>query len=59
MRSLLVAHRPKLVIEVHDGVDRTCLLDELQAVGYTREFTAVDPKSSTDTLVSDRSYWFS
>ncbi len=36
MTELLKAHHPKLVVEVHNGIDRGVLLDLLESCGYPR-----------------------
>jgi len=43
MAELLTRARPKLVVEVHGGIDRTQLLDLIESVGYTRRGTPVEP----------------
>ena len=41
MKGLLNSDRPKLVVEVHGGVDRTALLDLLEGCGYNRRGTPI------------------
>jgi hypothetical protein len=41
MTELLKLYHPKLVIELHSGVDRTVLLDLLERCGYGRQGTPV------------------
>lgn len=60
MEQLLRRHRPKLVIEFHRGVDRSAILDLLEAVGYRRQPTAIEPQfdESLPQLLDDHSYAF-
>lgn len=60
MQLALAAQKPKLVIELHHGVDRTALLDLLRSVGYTQAAIAVQPAAgeSTPRWLDDRSYAF-
>jgi FkbM family methyltransferase len=41
MTGLLKMHHPKLVVELHSGVDRTALLELLERCGYSRHGTPV------------------
>lgn len=43
MSRLLRAHRPKLVVEIHRGVDRSQLLDAIENAGYSRCATLIEP----------------
>lgn len=43
MKSILMTYKPKLVIEVHQGVDRQRLLGVLGSVGYSLEGVPVEP----------------
>ena len=60
MEQLLRRHRPNLVIEFHRGVDRSAILDLLDAVGYCRQPIAIEPQldDSPTQLLDDRSYAF-
>jgi len=60
MVGLLREWLPKLVIEVHRGVDRRALLDVLASVGYTEGGVAVEPALGQVAAVylDDRSYSF-
>lgn len=61
MGRLLREFRPKLVIELHRGVDRGRLLDLLDACGYPRVAFPIDP-APTETeaeYLDDRSYYWS
>jgi FkbM family methyltransferase len=58
MRNLLYAHRPKLIVEVHEGVDRNRLLNELEASGYQRDFEPIDRASPAKIMLNDHSYAF-
>jgi FkbM family methyltransferase len=48
MIGLLAAYSPKLVIELHAGVDRSALLDLLQQCGYERKCAPVFPAFDED-----------
>jgi Methyltransferase FkbM domain len=41
MKMLLKTYHPKLVVELHSGVDRTALLDLLETCGYSRRATPI------------------
>jgi FkbM family methyltransferase len=43
MMVLLSQFKPKLVVEFHTGVDRTCLLDLIDQAGYPRRGTPIEP----------------
>jgi FkbM family methyltransferase len=60
MDELLKAYKPKLVIEVHCGVDRNELLRMVEAVGYSRQGIPIEPvKGEVEPkYVDDRSYAF-
>lgn len=47
MRELLRAFRPKLVLEIHAGVDRTKVVEILRAVGYNTQPESIE-KGATD-----------
>ncbi len=61
MEQLLKEFAPKLVIELHRGVERQRLLDALGAVGYSRPGEPIDPVKgeTTPEYLNDRSYYFS
>jgi FkbM family methyltransferase len=48
MVGLLTTHLPKLVIELHAGVDRSALLDVLERCGYERKCVPVFPAHDGD-----------
>ncbi len=48
MRQLLLAHHPKLVIEVHQNTCRGELADLLSDCGYQRSSEILDPAHATD-----------
>jgi FkbM family methyltransferase len=57
MQRLLKTYTPKLIVELHPGVDREALLDLLEGCGYRRQGMPVD--DSTDSLYRDNlSYTF-
>ena len=60
MKSLLKEMRPRLVVELHRGVDREELLSLLAGFGYSREGTPVDPqvREAVPEFLDDRSYSF-
>jgi hypothetical protein len=60
MASTLREKKPKLVLEIHPGVNRTELLDLLQSLGYSRLATPIEPVSGEvqPQYVNDRSYSF-
>jgi FkbM family methyltransferase len=61
MTNLLATHHPKLVVEVHSGVDRAELLTLLESVGYACEGIPVEPDASRQPgkYLDNRSYVFS
>lgn len=60
MLQLLQAQRPKLVIEIHDGVSRPELLALLAEAGYETDPVSIEPVpgEAGAQLVSDKSYAF-
>ena len=59
MTGLLREFTPRLVLEVHRGVDRHALLDLLEAAGYGRMGQPVETQGETSALyLDDRSYSF-
>ena len=59
MTGLLREFTPRLVLEVHHGVDRPMLLDLLESVGYARLGQAVETRGETSGVyLDDRSYAF-
>jgi FkbM family methyltransferase len=60
MSTLLREFSPRLVLEVHRGVDRRELLDLLVSLGYPGRGEPVDPVigEGTPLYLDDRSYWF-
>lgn len=60
MVETLRHHRPKLVLEVHDGVDRSQLLDLIAATGYARQGLPVEPVAgeTQPQYVDNHSYAF-
>jgi FkbM family methyltransferase len=61
MVDSLRRHAPKLVVEVHQGVDRKALLGLLAESGYVTPATPIEPLpgESEPQYVDDRSYAFS
>jgi FkbM family methyltransferase len=60
MQGTLRRHRPKLVLEVHKGVDRTQLLDSIESAGYSRQGIPVEslPGETQSQYVNNHSYAF-
>jgi len=60
MSEVLKQNHPKLVVEVHAGVNRVELLDLLASAGYTRLGVPIEPLKgeSKPLYVDDRSYAF-
>jgi FkbM family methyltransferase len=60
MRALLIRFRPKLVIEIHHGVDRPALLSALADFGYTLSGIPIEPFTGvpTNSYADNKSYAF-
>lgn len=60
MPELLRTFKPKLVVEVHHGVDRSELLNLIEALGYTRRGVPIEPMEGEiePLYLDDRSYAF-
>ena len=60
MQSILHAHCPKLIIEVHKGVSRDTLLDLIETLGYSRQAIPVEPIEGEiePHFLDDHSYAF-
>ncbi len=60
MASLLRTFQPKLVVEIHHGVERGRLLDLLESLGYSRTAAPIDGVvgGSEPEYLDDRSYFF-
>jgi FkbM family methyltransferase len=60
MQKLLQVARPKLVVELHRGVDRAAVLGILTGLGYSRQATPIEPVPGevTPQFLDDRSYAF-
>jgi FkbM family methyltransferase len=59
MRRTLAEHRPKLVVEFHEGVDRQQILELLRDCGYENAGQPVDSDAPPGTLCPDnQSYAF-
>jgi FkbM family methyltransferase len=60
MLETLRRQRPKLVVEVHTGVDRKELLDLIETVGYSRKAMPIEPVEGEvePQYVNDLSYYF-
>lgn len=60
MAALLREFTPRLVLEVHRGVDRRAILDLLESVGYARNGEPVEARSdeASPLYLDDRSYVF-
>lgn len=60
MTNLLAQQKPRLIVEVHVGVDRACLLDFIEHAGYARRGTPIEPVAGEvePRYVDDHSYAF-
>ena len=60
MANLLRSFKPKLVVELHSGVDREILLDLIEEVGYLRRATPLQPVmgETEGNYLDNRSYLF-
>jgi FkbM family methyltransferase len=60
MIETLRRRQPKLVVEVHEGVDRKELLDLVETAGYSRQATPIEPLEGEvePQYVDNRSYVF-
>ena len=60
MSDLFEVFKPKLVVEIHHGVDRSELLDLVEALGYLRQGVPIEPvEGEIEPLyLDDRSYAF-
>ena len=60
MSRLLSKWKPKLVVEMHKGVDRSELLDVIKAIGYSPNGSPVEPVigEAEAQYLDDRSYIF-
>lgn len=61
MLTLLKTQQPKLVVEVHRGVERRELLELITAAGYSQSALAIEPVVGEiePQFIDDRSYAFS
>lgn len=60
MKGVLQTNQPKLVIELHRGVDRSAVLSLLTKIGYSAAATAIEPLpgETQAQFHDDRSYAF-
>lgn len=60
MREVLTRWRPRLVLELHAGVDRDAVLALLTELGYSSQAVAIEPTRGEQTaqLLDDHSYAF-
>ena len=60
MIETLQQQKPKLVIELHCGVERKKLLDLIETAGYSRQAIPIEPVAGEveARFVDDRSYAF-
>lgn len=58
--GVLERFHPRLVIELHRGVDRMQILDLVERVGYSSRATPIEPQAgeTTPSYLDDRSYVF-
>jgi FkbM family methyltransferase len=59
MRRYLAEYLPKLVIELHAGVDRPLLMQRLQSLGYSRTGLPVEDREPPPPYIDNHSYVFS
>jgi FkbM family methyltransferase len=61
MGTLLQEFHPKVVVEVHRGVDRSRLIELLESCGYSRTGCPIEPASNEIEVeyLDDRSYYWS
>lgn len=60
MKSVLQAHQPKLVVELHEGVSRGDLMSLIRAAGYSQAAIAIEPEpnETAPLFLNDKSYAF-
>jgi hypothetical protein len=60
MIETLRRHQPKLVVEVHRGVDRDQMLGLIETAGYSNQAIPIEPfeEEVEPQYVNDRSYYF-
>jgi FkbM family methyltransferase len=60
MANTVRKYRPKIVVEVHEGVDRRVLLELISSLGYSIEATPVEPVDGEHAarFIDNRSYAF-
>lgn len=60
MLETLRLQKPKLLVEIHSGVNRQELLDLIEAAGYLRQAMPIEPIEDEfePQYVNDRSYYF-
>jgi FkbM family methyltransferase len=60
MSNILKSYKPKLVVEVHQGVDRDELLDVIEGAGYSRRAIPIEQFQGDAGFhyIDDRSYEF-
>ncbi len=58
MRQLLKLWAPRLVVELHRGVERTHVLELLKSVGYSPNFEPISGQRASGRLEDDVSYAF-
>jgi hypothetical protein len=58
MRDMLRRHRPRLVVELHAGVERDGIFAALDEIGYSHTATPIDAAAPAPHLLDDRSYAF-
>jgi hypothetical protein len=60
MSALLNEYKPKLVIEIHQGVSRERLLDLLEGLGYNPRGAPIEARDEEiePRYIDDRSYAF-
>jgi hypothetical protein len=60
MIDTLKSQHPKLVVELHRGVDREKLFSTIESAGYARDATPIEPVAGevSPLYMDDHSYFF-
>ena len=60
MSSILQKNKPKLIIELHTGVDRDAFLHQIKSAGYSPDAISLieDEEGTVNRLIDDTSYLF-
>jgi hypothetical protein len=60
MKEMLRNQHPKLIVEMHRGVDRKKLFHVIESAGYTHNATSIEPVAGelSPLYIDDHSYFF-